>query len=158
MNAATDQSAETVAKVFPKLKPLICQEWPEVDAEALTATQGDYDEVVALVAKATEHTKSLVRRQLAELTDLAAEPAEGEASPGTAGSLAAAQRKLLDTLQLMQSKVQELSGYVRTQALSDVKAKAEQHPLATLLMAIGLGFLVGFILRGFGRGRSQPVA
>lgn len=157
MNAAAEQSAETMAKVFPKLKPLICQEWPEVDANALAATEGDYDKVVALVAKTTEHTKSLVRRHLAELTELAAEP-EAEPAGGSLGSVAAAQRKLVETLQLMQAKVQELSGYVRNHGLADVKAKAEQHPLATLLMAIGLGFLLGFILRGSGRGRSQPIA
>jgi ElaB/YqjD/DUF883 family membrane-anchored ribosome-binding protein len=65
----------------------------------------------------------------------------------------AAQRSLQEALRILQAKATEVSSYVRKQALSDAKHKAEQHPLVTLLVAIGLGFILGFLLRGLGRDR-----
>jgi ElaB/YqjD/DUF883 family membrane-anchored ribosome-binding protein len=154
MAGSNQPTNEAFAATFEALQPLIRAEWPVVDEAALTETAGDYEKVVALVAKSTEHTKALVRRHLGELQQVAAEDAKGEAASD--GTLAAAQRKLQETLKGLQAKASELSDYVRTQALADAKTKAEQHPLVTLLMAVGLGFILGFVLRGLGRGRQPP--
>ncbi|MCC6521925.1 MAG: hypothetical protein IT373_04630 [Polyangiaceae bacterium] len=131
------------AKSFDKLVPLIRNEWPEVEAEALDKTGGDFEQVVTLVAKKTEHTKTLVRKQLTELHSVSHE------EPATAGELGRL-RKMVDRLQ---AKSHEISDYVQQKMLADAKKKVADNPLTALLMALGLGLVLGFLLRGFGRGR-----
>ncbi|MBI4954605.1 MAG: hypothetical protein HY908_21450 [Myxococcales bacterium] len=127
------------AKSFDKLVPLIRNEWPEVEAEALDKTGGDFEQVVTLVAKKTEHTKTLVRKQLTELQSVSHE------EPGTAGELGRL-RKIVDRLQARSHEISE-------KMLADAKKKVSDNPLTALLMALGLGLVLGFLLRGFGRGR-----
>jgi len=155
MNATKTDAAEAFAKAFPGLQPLICAEWAEVDAKALEATEGDYEKVVALVSSATEHSKTLVKRHLAELLQVASEDAAKPAAGSTPSESAvgAAQRSLQEALRVLQAKANEVADYVRNQALTDAKTKVEQHPLVTLLMAVGLGLILGFLLRGLGRDR-----
>jgi hypothetical protein len=159
MSANDEPVAEAFAQAFSILQPLICAEWPEVDPKALEDTGGDYDQVVALVAKATEHSKTMVKRQLNELQDIATEEPKAEpkteAESSTEGAIGSAQRKLMDALQVLQDKANELTNYMRKNALADAKTKAEQNPLVTLLIAIGLGFLIGFVIRGLGRGSAR---
>jgi hypothetical protein len=156
MNATKVEIAEALAKAFAAVQPLICSEWPAVDAKALEATEGKYDEVVELVASTTEHSKTLIKRHLGELVQIAQEdapkPAAGAECCGDS-ALGAAQRSLQEALRILQGKATEVSNYVRNQALTDAKHKAEQNPLVTLLVAIGLGFIFGFLLRGLGRDR-----
>ena len=140
-------SAEEFAKDFAAVKPLITAEWPEVEEEALDATDGSYDSVVDLVAEKTEHSTALVKKQLGELHQLAADDGVGK--------MARLKAKIKDNekLQAMQTKITELTKYARSQMASDVKSKATEHPLVVLLVAIGLGFIVGFLARGIARGR-----
>jgi ElaB/YqjD/DUF883 family membrane-anchored ribosome-binding protein len=125
---------------FPALVPLIREEWPGIDGEALAQTKGDYDLVVALIAEQTEHTTALVKRQLDELRALAQGDCCGE-------------RSLRQVLSRWQSKSDEIASYVRNRMLAEAKAKVGENPLVSLLMAIGLGFILGFVLRGVGRDR-----
>jgi len=155
MSAKNEPGTEAFAKVFAALQPLICAEWPEVDPKELEDTSGDYERVVALVAKATEHTKALVKRHLNELQDIATEEPKAQAESSVDCAVDSAQRKLMDALQVLQKKANELTDYMRKTGLGDAKAKAEQHPLITLLIAIGLGFLIGFVYRGLGRGSAR---
>jgi ElaB/YqjD/DUF883 family membrane-anchored ribosome-binding protein len=132
---------------FEKIAPLIRDEWPVVAADALAATGGDYERVVALIADKTEHTKTLVKRQLAELRDISD---KGASSNG--GSTAkAVDAKLHEVLHKLQERSNEIAGYVKKQLIADAKAKVSENPLVTVLMAIGLGILLGFILRGGSR-------
>ncbi len=132
---------------FDKIRPLIREEWPGVAEDALAATGGDYDRVVTLIAAETEHTKTLVKRQLAELRD---EAAKGAAANGNSVK-SAVDAKLQEVLQKLQDRSNEIAGYVKKQLVADAKAKVSENPLVTVLMAIGLGILLGFILRGSGR-------
>jgi hypothetical protein len=134
------------SRQFDKITPLIHEEWPDVDAEALKQTKGDYDLVVTLIAKRTEHTKTLVKKQLEELQRVA-----------DGGDRADDMRLLRQMLERLQARTQEASNFVRGRMTDDAKQKVTQNPLVTLLIAIGLGFLLGFVLRGRGRrhgGRS----
>ena len=49
------------------------------------------------------------------------------------------------------SKATTWAGYVRERLAEDARTQVKQNPLVTLMMAIGLGFILGFILRGPGR-------
>ena len=160
MTATKVETAEAFAKAFPALQPLICAEWAAVDPKALEATEGDYEKVVALVTSATEHSRTLVKRHLAELVQIANEDAAKPAASGgdgaakAEGMLGVAERSLQEALRRLQAKANELADYVRKDALSDAKRKAEEHPLfVALLVAVGLGFILGFLLRGHGRDR-----
>jgi len=159
MDATKTDAAEGFAKAFPALQPLICAEWAQVDAKALAATDGDYDEVVARGVSATEHSKTRVNRHLDERLEIAGED-QAKAPAGDRGAaagdnvLGAAQRSLQEALRVLQAKANEVAEYIRKQALGDAKTKIEQHPLlVTVLMAIGLGMILGFLLRGPGRDR-----
>ncbi len=150
MSAVSELAPETFKQDFTNLKPLIQEEWPEVDTTRLEQTAGEYEQVVSLVAEHTEHTKALVKRQLSELHQIAAEE-DFQGMEAVDGPI----RKLQDTAKRMQKKVVEWTDYMRKQALTDAKNKASEHPLVTLLIAIGLGFILGFLARGIGRGNKE---
>ena len=159
MHATKAETAEGLAKTFPALQLLICDEWAEVDAKALEATEGDYDKVVALVASSTEHSKTLVKRHLAELVQIATEDAANRAARGSArggGSLGAARRNVQAALRRLQATASEGAERVGRRALTVTKHEVQRHPLVAVLMAIGLGFLFGFWLRGLGCDRDPP--
>ncbi len=67
-----------------------------------------------------------------------------------AGDLAD-EKRVRRVLNKIQERSNEMAAYVRKQMLEDAKAKVGQNPLVSLLMAIGLGFIFGFLLRGLGR-------
>lgn len=125
---------------FEDLVPLIVDEWPQVDGEALRQTQGDPDLLVALIATETEHSKALIRKQLDELRELRVQrDARDEV------------RWLREVVERMQSRSGDLGDYVKQQMLDDARGQVNKNPLVALAMAVGLGFLLGFILRGLGR-------
>ena len=69
---------------FPQLASALLEEWPALQAEPLSATQGDLDKVIGLIVETTGHTKTLVRRQLGEILQIVTAPSES--APGRARS------------------------------------------------------------------------
>jgi ElaB/YqjD/DUF883 family membrane-anchored ribosome-binding protein len=146
MGASTANGSNDFQDEFDKLTPLIREEWPAVDADALSATGGDYERVVALIAEKTDHTKALVKRQLCELRALSAKPTGN-----------GVEHRLEEMLHKLHERSNEIAGYVKKQMLADAKHRVTENPIVSLLMAIGLGVILGFILRGGGRrGGYQP--
>lgn len=115
-----------------------------VDGQALEQTQGDYDLVVALIATETEHSKALVKKQLDELASV---------SDGN-GKTTDEVRRLRQMVERLQHKSQDVANYVKKQMMTDARDQVGKNPLAALLMAVGFGIVLGFLLRGLGRGRS----
>ncbi len=140
----TTGNTQTFAERFARLTPLIRDEWPQVDGEALEQTQGDFDRVVALIATETDHSKTLVKKQLEEISTIANDNGASQNEV----------RKLRQMVDRLQAKSQDVTDYVKKQMVTDAREKVGQNPIAALLMAMGLGVLLGFILRGVGRGRS----
>jgi hypothetical protein len=130
---------------FAELRPLILAEWPKVAEDALDETEGDHAKIVELVVASGDFEGELVERQLAELAELARE--DGKAADG-------GDRPVQEVARSLQTKMNEVASYVRGQMLADARGKARENFLVTLLLAIGLGFVLGIIVRGFGRGRS----
>ena len=146
--ASDDMGTTSIFNVsFPVLLPLIQDEWPAVDDGALLQTEGDYDLVVALIATETEQTKTLIKKQLGEICQIAE---ADRAKPDPEQREVARLRK---TVERLQQRSNEISKYLREEMLTNAKGQVEQHPLVALMVAIGLGFVVGFILRGAGRER-----
>lgn len=140
----TAENVQMFAERFDRLAPMILEEWPQVDGEALDQTQGDLDLLVALIATETDHSKTLVKKQLEEIATIANDNGASQNEV----------RKLRQMVERLQAKSHDVTDYVRKQMVTDAKEKVNQHPLQSLLMAVGLGVIIGFLLRGFGRGRS----
>ena len=115
-----------------------------MDGEALDQTHGDFDLVVALIAMETDHSKTLVKKQLEEIATVANDNGANDNEV----------RKLRQMVERLQAKSQDVTDYVKKQMVTDARDKVGQNPLVALLMAMGFGLLLGFILRGLGRGRS----
>ena len=123
------------------ISALIREEWPVVDPALLEATNGDVDSVVALVAAATEHTRVLVRRQLEELRRAAVEPNTPAFSVADWNEL----------MRRIQSRAGGVARDLKSQALEEATVQVRRNPIASLLVALGLGFLLGLALRGNAR-------
>jgi ElaB/YqjD/DUF883 family membrane-anchored ribosome-binding protein len=163
MNEPHAPAPETVRAVWERLQPAILTEWPQVAADALAATEGELDAVVAVVAEATDRTQLWVRRHLAELVDLLAPPRS---------RLEERLQRLLERLEGMEplrERAQEAAAAAK-EAMHEVETRAEdfardvrtQFPKAeghlrdnlwtSLLGALGLGLIIG-LLWGTSRAR-----
>ena len=141
MDAESSTEARSFGQEFPKIIALIREEWPVVDPALLEATNGDVDSVVALVAAATEHTRVLVRRQLEELRRAAVEPNTPAFSVADWNEL----------MRRIQSRAGGVARDLKSQALEEATVQVRRNPIASLLVALGLGFLLGLALRGNAR-------
>jgi ElaB/YqjD/DUF883 family membrane-anchored ribosome-binding protein len=145
MAASNGVTKEQFKSSFDDLEPLILEEWPDIERDALDDTGGEYDKVVELVAKRTERTKTFVKRQLDELSQIARDrPASVEG-------------RLQRLLTRLESKTQEIStevsSYVKQTMLPTAEAKVRDHLLLSMIVTACLGFLFGFLSRGSGRDR-----
>ena len=140
-------SPSEFASVFKTLQPAILTEWPEVDAAALADTDGDLDSAVTLIAQHTEHTKTLVRLQLEELyrISLVVPPrhraAAGYQIPESVDAL----------LHDLEKRAAQILRDLRGGALQDARNKVTDNLFLSLLISVGLGFIVGVFFMGRGR-------
>ena len=149
MSDETAAAPEGFAEELDELLPYIRDEWPSVGREELVGTKGDYDAVVTLISLKTEHTRTLVRKQLDELRQMAG------AQRAKRGWVSDAElRRLRELLERLQHKSNDVTDYVRERISTDARKQMHENPLVTLLIAIGLGFILGFILRGGGGRRG----
>jgi ElaB/YqjD/DUF883 family membrane-anchored ribosome-binding protein len=141
MSKPTDTlSAEQFAKDFARTSELILEEWPELGVETLEATGGDLEKVIAAVSDAVGKTKATVRRQLAELHQLAQQSADDD------GVVARELRRLREMVERLESRTQDLADLPK-----EARQRVEENLWTSLLVALGLGFLLGLLTRGGGR-------
>ncbi|MFO0618935.1 MAG: hypothetical protein U0414_40475 [Polyangiaceae bacterium] len=143
---ATALSEESFRASFGTLKDAILAEWPAIDGEALTATDGELEKVVALVAAKTEHTKTLVRKHLAELSTL-----DAKGAPGAAKKWAS---QANDVFEKFEKRTADLVKELRGTVLVNAKEKVRENLLVSLVMALGLGLLLGLVFGGLRRSRD----
>lgn len=148
-NGTSPNTPITFQGDFSRLAPLIVEEWPQVDPIAVEKTAGNYDLLVSLISTETEHSKVLVKKQLTELADVAR--SDKDITDEKQNAEIKRLRAMVDRLT---ARSQEVSNYVREQMLEDARGQISKNPVVALLTAIGLGFVLGFILRGLGRGRG----
>ena len=133
-------TAERYRTAFDRLRPLILEEWPAVDGAALADTAGDLERAVQLIAERTGHSRGLVQLQLAELCAVATAPSSaGGAVESVLSALEARARRALEQ--------------VRKDVLPRAEGRVRENLWVSLALAVGLGVLLGFFLRGPGRGR-----
>lgn len=134
-------SRESFKTNFASLEAAILAEWPSVDRASLAATGGELDQVVELVAEKTEHTRTLVRKQLGELEKLNGEK-PGEPQKNKTEAL----------LEAWEKKTALLAKELREKVLVDAEKRVRENVLVSLLVALGLGLLVGIFIGGGRRG------
>lgn len=140
---STLRQSEFEAAMEAGLVPLMVDEWPEVDRDLLDGAGNDLGEVVEVISTATGRTKTLVKAQLAEL----AVYAKADDATDTADDLTRMRRMLKN----LEAKSQEIAEFARGQMLPQAKEKVQENLVVSLLVAVGLGFLLGFVARSAGR-------
>jgi ElaB/YqjD/DUF883 family membrane-anchored ribosome-binding protein len=137
--AATEVSADEFRAAFARVRPLVEKEWPAIDGAALEATAGELDKVIDLVSRETEKTRDAVKEQLFAL--------HGKAT-----------RKKLDRLEAIVDKLEkrtrEIADKVKRDYAPKAEAKIKENLWTSLLIALGLGMLIGLLLRLGGRRRD----
>jgi hypothetical protein len=136
------------ASAFADLQPAILAEWPQVDAAGLTATGGELEPVIGLIAEKTAHTRALVRRQLEELYRVHMAP-----PPRVRG--AGGHRELQESVDAMMHDLEKRAARIlrelRGGMLSSARGKVQDNIIFSLLVSLGLGFIVGVLFIGWGR-------
>ncbi len=147
-NGANVNIAESFKSNFARVQPLVAKEWPALDAEALSKTEGDLDRVAALVAQSTAQTEPFVRGKLEELHALASGPANTNAAHRM-------RDPMIELLERLEKKTTELASELRGSVLPTAREKVKENVLVSLLVALGLGFILGIIFAIGGRRRDS---
>jgi hypothetical protein len=146
---------------FAAVTPLMKEEWPDLDADALAATDGDLDQAVALLATHLESTKAAARRHISELVDLAAaqqahrERSNGAAKPSDSDDTQSKLPPLDDVMaaiRRLELFATEEVKRVSTEVVPAARAQAQKSMWTSLLIALGLGLFLGMWLN---RGRRK---
>lgn len=143
---------------FDAIAPLILEEWPQLAAEDLTATEGDLDLVIDYIAANTEHTRTLVRHYLTELmqvgkwreTPKQKLEQDSESPPKIEDYITTT---LDRTIQALEGRTEKLITKVQSEMIPEVNRKAKDNIGNSLLTALGIGFILGVLFGGSGRGR-----
>ncbi|PZO44404.1 MAG: hypothetical protein DCF21_13405 [Leptolyngbya sp.] len=143
---------------FESMVPLLLSEWPQLTKENLAATEGDVDSTVVYISDETDRTKTLVRRQINELATLVEvdAPAPGKvaangassASLEPAGPLGIDKSSIDNLLDDLESRTENLIQELKAEMLPELEKRARGNLGQSLLIALGIGFVLGLILRG----------
>ena len=149
----TTLSKGEFAGAFKLMQPAILAEWPQVDAAGLAGTEGDLDRAVGLIAEQTAHTKALVRRQLDELHRVLLAPPRRPRPAGSQRGDGGVPESVDAMLHDLEQRAAHLLRDLRGGMLSDARGKVRENVLFSLLISLGLGFIVGVLFTGWGRGK-----
>jgi ElaB/YqjD/DUF883 family membrane-anchored ribosome-binding protein len=140
-------SPDVFQSAFERVFGLILEEWPTVNVDALKETGGDFEKVTALVAETSGRTRALVKRQLGELVRVIDEN-------GTAPTEGSPRHKFQDVVDMFEKKSRDLLELAKgefPEARAKLEEKVEENLWTSLLIALGLGFILGLLTRGGGR-------
>lgn len=151
------------------LVPLMLEEWPDLSRQDLVNIADDPEATVIYIATHTDHTRTLVRRHLEELASL--RPADGDPNPSAADLGQPSDRDRADdradtltptpdqTAESPPSTIDQLLGELedrtdqliqdfKAEMLPELEKKARSNLGTSLLMAVGLGVILGLLLGG----------
>ena len=117
---------------FESLLPTIQKRWPELAHHTLEATRGSVEELVRLIERNTGLTPQGAREQLEELMHSA-----GDRS-----------KHLADTLDPLEEQLEQLLDELNSTLRPRIERPVRQRPLLAVGVALGVGVLVGAMLRG----------
>lgn len=140
---------------FISVGPKILDQWSTVDPVELAATKGELGVVVDLVVRATDRSPSEIEAKLRALSALSEPVQEPARSPDEAKS---AERRFGLAAKQMDEVLHAVKRFEAFAADEARKMKSELAPIAekkiranlwtSLLVALGLGFVLGLWMRG----------
>lgn len=165
--ASHTATQSTFKQHFDALVPMILAEWPQLLEDNLVATEGDLDLAVAYISGETDRTQTLVRRQIKELASLievepsASEKTSSKASRNgvlasaleatgleSAGPLGVDKSSIDNLLDDLESRTENLIQELKAEMLPELEKRARGNLGQSLLIALGIGFVLGLILGG----------
>lgn len=159
---STELTSDSFKALWGRARRLVANEWPDIDADALAATEGELDRVVALVAKTADRTKVWARSRLEEIYEAArAESGRNGKSNGVAseGETDKSKRPRTEQVDELLVAIKRFEGFALEEAkkmsgkmIPAAEEKAKKNLWLSLALALGLGFFFGLWLRG---GRSS---
>jgi ElaB/YqjD/DUF883 family membrane-anchored ribosome-binding protein len=144
---------------FDAIAPLILEEWPHLTAEELAATEGRLEAVIDYIALRTEHTRTLIRHHLAELAQIQRlrDKNQSDESDFSNPEKYQLENYIFPTfdraLKTLEKRTENLIDRFEAELLPEANRKAKEHVGTSLLTALGIGFILGLLLGGSGRGR-----
>ena len=151
-NQANQLSPEQFQANFTSLTPLILKEWSQISSDKLKSTNGELELVIELIVNQTEHTRTLIRSQLAELLYLV----QKKPNDSFHNSVNIKNSPSVDweqNLNILEQRIEKLVSQLKQEILPEIGTKARENMGTSLLTAIGLGFILGLIFGGSSRGR-----
>ncbi len=143
---------------FESMVPLLLSEWPQLTEANLAATEGDVDSTVVYISGETDRTKTLVRRQINELAtlvevdapalDKVAANGASSSSLEPAGPLGVDKSSIDNLLDDLESRTENLIQELKAEMLPELEKRARGNLGQSLLIALGIGFVLGLILGG----------
>ena len=137
---------------------MILEEWPQLEVGALDATGGQFALVVSLVAEHTGRTRAMSRRLLGELLALLEAPPEppprAHRPPPRARRASEEPAHPLDPIEKLvvslEGHLEDLTQQVKADVTPLAVATARQHVGIAMLLAGGLGLMLGLFLGAMG--------
>lgn len=142
---------------WSQIAPLILGEWEQIDEEALEKTEGDLDKVAALVAERAGRTRAMARRLLFELYQVAigSDPAtRTRASQRRQNSESPLPESVEAMVHELERRAAQVMRELRGGFVQKTTHRIHENLIFSLLVTLGLGFIVGVLFTGSGRGRS----
>ncbi|TVQ07069.1 MAG: hypothetical protein EA368_15515 [Leptolyngbya sp. DLM2.Bin27] len=137
---------------FKAMVPLILAEWPQLLETNLVATEGDLDLAVAYISDETDRTQTLTRRHLEELATLVEPTPDPAPDPAPTLSVSGPEADEPSTVdQLLgdlETRTERLMAEFKAEMLPELEKKARSNLGTSLLIALGLGFILGLLLGG----------
>ncbi|MFH7245783.1 MAG: hypothetical protein ACHWZW_23375 [Spirulina sp.] len=171
--APDNSSSFSLPLPLADLIPLMVEEWPDLSREALENVADDPEATVIYIATHTDHTRTLVRRHLGELASLMstqADDASDDHRPTTLGQRdrpdivpsgdppdsttettdqsAAGPSTIDQLLGELEDRTDQLIQDFKAEMLPELEKKARSNLGTSLLMAVGLGVILGLLLGG----------
>jgi hypothetical protein len=150
MAISTDTFSQAAFKHhFDAMVPLILSEWPQLIEANLLATEGELDLAVAYISGETERTQTLTRHHLAELATLVKSADNDDAAGLSASNPEATEPSTMDQLLSdLETRTEHLIDEFKAEMLPELEKKARSNLGTSLLIALGLGFILGLLLGG----------
>jgi ElaB/YqjD/DUF883 family membrane-anchored ribosome-binding protein len=149
---------ESFRQGFRALSPKILREWSKVDPVELEASGGELSSVVEIVARSTERSPGEVEAKLRALSEPDPIDAETKSEEVKTGKLADKLHDAAKQMDQVVGAVKRFEAFASEEAkrmkgavLPAAEAKLKNHLWTSLFVALGLGFLLGLLLRGRSR-------
>jgi ElaB/YqjD/DUF883 family membrane-anchored ribosome-binding protein len=137
---SSELSRESFKQNFRTIVPLILAEWPHLSKKNLLETEGDLEHTIANIAEQTKHTRTLVQEHLKELTMLASKKSTAMRSK--------AHSKVDELVHDLEDRTEQLVAEFKSEILPELENKARSNLGSSLLIALGLGFILGLMVGG----------